>query len=210
MDINSFSYCLKDLISQNDKVAVPGLGLFFAAMMPAKFSDNRAVINPPYRQVFFTESDTFQDGDNAFITKVSQYMRCSFEQANTELQWCLDRLKTELQQNKTCSIPGLGVMKADSKNEYYFITDEGVDIYLDGIGFEPVFIKAPQKKKKRNNKVRWWAVLLLVVTFLILGTVVFAYMFKDRYDIASTLYGHIDHVLNTLLYTKEELELLGL
>lgn len=210
MDINCFSLCLKDLISQNDKVAVPGLGLFFAAMMPAKFSDNRAVINPPYRSVYFTALNVSEADGQMFLDSISRRMSCSMDQARTELKWCIDRLINELTQNKSCIIPGLGNMRADSKNEFYFVSDDGLDVYMDGIGFEPVYLKVPEKVKKTRAKFSWPAACIVSIFIIVAAIIVLACVFRDDIQIAFQVYSWIDNVINHLLYNSEELELLGL
>ena len=53
MDISLLSRMVKELVLKNDRVSLPGLGVFACEYVPASFSDKGFVINPPYRRVFF-------------------------------------------------------------------------------------------------------------------------------------------------------------
>ena len=56
---------VKELILDDDKVVLPGLGCFVAEIVPAYFSDKGYTINPPYRKLYFRarpdEGDTLID-----------------------------------------------------------------------------------------------------------------------------------------------------
>ena len=61
MDIDLLSKMVKELILDNDKVSLPGLGAFVAEVVPATFSDKGYTVNPPYRRLSFRsnlEQDT--------------------------------------------------------------------------------------------------------------------------------------------------------
>ena len=53
MDIDLLSKMVKELILDQDRVVLPGLGSFVAEIVPATFSDKGYTINPPYRRLFF-------------------------------------------------------------------------------------------------------------------------------------------------------------
>ena len=47
MDIDLLSKIVKELILDNDEVALPGIGSFIAEIVPSVFSDKGYTINPP-------------------------------------------------------------------------------------------------------------------------------------------------------------------
>ena len=123
----------------------------------------------------------------------------------------------EFEQAKTCVIPGLGVMKADSQNEYYFIPEDSELDYYEGLGLEPVYVRQAKykhlKKKKKRSKhsaLGVIALILVIILLLAIGIAVAAYFLKEDYTLADMIWCWCDEVLNHLLYSKEELELLGL
>jgi hypothetical protein len=82
------------------------------------------------------------------LDKVSAEAGVSLDQAGVELGWCLSRLCSELEGSKICKLPGLGVMRANSRNEFFFVPDDDLDIWPDGLGFEPISIKISEKPHK--------------------------------------------------------------
>ena len=61
MDIDLLSRIVKELITDHDKVGLPGLGTFVAEVVPASFSDKGYTINPPYRRLSFHPDNTEAD-----------------------------------------------------------------------------------------------------------------------------------------------------
>ena len=145
MEITLFAKCIKDLIVENDRVDVPYLGVFTAEMVPASYSDRQTTILPPYRKMSFHKAEvTLADG-RLLLDKVRREIGVSLDQAGVELGWCLSRLCSELEGRKSCLLPGLGVMRANARNEFFFVPDDGLDIWPDGLGFEPISIKVSEK-----------------------------------------------------------------
>lgn len=145
MEINLFSKCVKDLIVENDRVEVPYLGVFSAEMMPASYSDRQTTIHPPYRKMSFHKAEvTLADG-RLLLDRVRRELGVSLDQAGVELGWCLSRLCSELEGRKSCRLPGLGMMRANARNEFFFVPDDDLDIWPDGLGFEAISIKVSEK-----------------------------------------------------------------
>ena len=146
MEITLFSKCIKDLIVENDRVDVPYLGTFTAEMMPAAYSDRQTTIHPPYRKMSFHKGEVSLSEGRPLLNKVMREAGVSLEQAGVELGWCLSRLNSELEGSKICRLPGLGVMRANARNEFFFVPADDLDIWPDGIGFEPISIKLPKEE----------------------------------------------------------------
>lgn len=145
MEIGVFSKCIKELIVENDRVDVPYLGTFTAEMMPASYSDRQTTIHPPYRKMSFHKGGISLQEGQLLLEKVRRELGVSLDQAGVELGWCLSRLSSELEGRKRCTLPGLGMMRANARNEFFFVPDDDLDIWPDGIGFEPIAIKMPKE-----------------------------------------------------------------
>ena len=255
MEITLFSKCIKDLIVENDRVDVPYLGTFTAEMMPAAYSDRQTTIHPPYRKMSFHKGEVSLSEGRPLLNKVMREAGVSLEQAGVELGWCLSRLSSELEGSKICRLPGLGVMRANARNEFFFVPADDLDIWPDGIGFEPISIKLPkeempgqagndevvqagndvqasgvvdgfsdrehfscerdEKPEQRSEapdqagndgtaevchrkKLQPWVIVLIVLAALVALFIAASYLFTD----------FMSPVLDRLLYSKEELELL--
>ena len=263
MEINLFSQCIKDLIVENDRVDVPYLGTFTAEMIPASYSDRQTTIHPPYRRMSFHKSDISLADGHLLLDKVRRELGVSLDQAGVELGWCLSRLCSELEGRKSCQLPGLGKMRANARNEFFFVPDDDLDIWPDGIGVEAIAIKMPREvnweeempgqaghdaeepaesdasvpaerdesvpaggdaelademparlaetdrkeeqpvrqvhpKHRHKRRMRPWMIALIVVAALLVLFIAACYLFTDQ----------MSPILDPLLYTKEELELL--
>ena len=143
MDIDLFSDIVKNLIVDNDEVALPGLGTFVSELMPSTFSDKGYTINPPYRRLSFrqrcNEEDTLLAG---FYSKTNG---TSLEASQKIMSDFLKGLKETLQTKKAVLLPGLGRLRATKENTFFFIADEDLDIYPYGFGLEPVSLKTHEE-----------------------------------------------------------------
>ena len=218
MEINIFAKCVKELILENDRVAVPHLGVFSAGMMPAAYSDRQTAINPPYRKMTFRKEDVSLEDGRMMLEKVRNELGVSSGQAVVELDWCLSRFNSELESSKICRLPGLGLMRANARNEFYFVPDDDLDIWPDGIGLETVSLRLTEKVKDVEavdaavpeaatvvedavpvrRKRRHGLLAAIVVLILLLLFILAAYAFPEQ----------MSPILDPLLYSKEELELL--
>ena len=147
MEINLFSKCIKELIVENDKVDVPYLGTFTAEMVPASYSDKQTTIHPPYRKMNFHKGEVSMADGTLLLEKVRRELGVTLDQAGVELGWCLSRLCSELEGRKSCKLPGLGTMRANARNEFFFVPDDDLDIWPDGVGFDAISIKVSEKEE---------------------------------------------------------------
>lgn len=145
MDIDLLSKMVKELILDNDKVVLPGLGCFTAEIVPASFSDKGYTINPPYRRLSFRS----KPNEGHLLAKL--YARSN----NVELQFAeriikefVAELKSVLFARKTVVFPGLGRLRATRENNVFFVADENLDIYPSGFALEPVSLKNHQESRE--------------------------------------------------------------
>ena len=259
MDVSLFSRTIKELILENDRVGVPRLGHFVAEMMPASFSDRRTMINPPYRRMSFCKKDEVSVTErDLFLSKMEELSGLPLAEIADEYDIFIKGFISNLEIEKSVDIPSLGRMHATSKNEYFFVADEDLDIYPDGIGLEPVSVKAPdpdfvpvappepvketesepvevavidpetiedneagvrpdnnrgtvreseseyiqepapEPTVRRNNTCVW---VTVIIVLLVIAVMLLIYIFKDS--------EWLSPILDKLLYTKEELRILG-
>ncbi len=145
MDIDLLSKMVKELILDNDRVVLPGLGAFVAEIVPSTFSDKGYTINPPYRRLFF----------RAKPNEGSELARLYAQGNNVELAVAerivadfVAELRTILHTRKTVVFPGLGRLRATKENNVFFVADEDLDIYPAGFGLEPISLKTHQETRE--------------------------------------------------------------
>lgn len=145
MDIDLLSKMVKELILDQDRVVLPGLGSFVAEIVPSTFSDKGYTINPPYRRLFFRSRP--QEGDElvAFYAKSNDV---ELDMADRIIKDFVTELKEVLHEKKTVVFPGLGRLRATKENHIFFVADETLDIYPDGFGLEPISLKTHQETEE--------------------------------------------------------------
>ena len=141
MDIDLLSKMVKELILDNERVVLPGLGSFVAEIVPATFSDKGYTINPPYRKLYFRSKP---DEGSDLIPFYAKSNSVSEEIAEKVIVDFVSELKTILFHRKTVIFPGLGRLRATKENNVFFVADEELDIYPEGFGLEPISLKTHQ------------------------------------------------------------------
>lgn len=145
MDIDLLSKMVKELILDNDRVALPGLGSFVAEVVPSTFSDKGYTINPPYRRLFFRSTPS--EG-RELIAFYAESNKVSEDVAERIIRDFIIEMRQILHTKKTVVFPGLGRLRATKENNLFFVADEGLDIYPAGFGLEPISLKTHQETKE--------------------------------------------------------------
>lgn len=208
MDIDCLSKMVKDLLLDNDRVALPGFGSFVAELAPSVFSDRGYTINPPYRKLSFRENAGADD--MLLVRHYAAEAGMPEDKARDELIGFISGLREVLNRQKTVIFPELGRLRATRENNYFFVSDEDMDIFPDGVGLEPVSLKAhvapaetaavqPGSGKSKPSKALKAGIavaVVIAVAAIALGIfVLLAHLCPDFID--------------SILYTEEELRLLG-
>ena len=145
MDIDLLSKMVKELILDNDRVVLPGLGSFVAEVVPSTFSDKGYTINPPYRRLFFRSKPDEGDELAAFYASTNNVDKAMAERIIKDF---VAELKPMLHTKKTIVFPGLGRLRATKENAIFFVANEDLDIYPAGFGLEPISLKTHQETKE--------------------------------------------------------------
>ena len=139
MDIDLLAKMVKEAILDHDAVTLPGVGCFVAELMPSTFSDKGYTINPPYRRMYFSP----KQGSDTYLADL--YARDNAEvdatMAMRILTEFLAEMKDVLKVKKTVVFPGLGRLRATRENHFFFVADEDLDIYPEGLGLAPLSLK---------------------------------------------------------------------
>ena len=133
---------VKELILDDDRVVLPGLGCFVAEIVPATFSDKGYTINPPYRRLYFRARP---DEGDALIEFYAKSNNIEYDMAEKIIKDFLVELKSILHLKKTVVFPGLGRLRATKENNLFFVADEDLDIYPAGFGLESISLKTHQE-----------------------------------------------------------------
>lgn len=142
MDVELLSKMLKELVLDNDKVTVPGLGAFVAEIVPSTFSDRGYTINPPYRKLSFRSN---VEPDNLLRDFYASRNNIDRDLAGRILDAYGYDLRAELENARVVALPGFGRLRCGRDGNVFFIADEDLDIFPAGFGLEPVSLKTHSK-----------------------------------------------------------------
>ena len=145
MNIDLLSKMVRELILDHDGVTLPGLGTFVAELVPASFSDKGYTINPPYRRLSFRPS---KEEDNLLANLYSRSNNVDEDVAQRIIADFVGEMKEVLQEKKVVVFPALGRLRATRENNFFFVSDEDIDIYPEGFGLAPVSLKTHQETKE--------------------------------------------------------------
>ena len=142
MEITLLADMVKELILDNEEVALPGLGTFVTEVVPASFSDRGYTINPPYRRLSFRER---QGSDDKLAQLYSKANGTDLETSRKIISGFAAGVKDELTKKKVVVFPGLGRLRATKENAFFFIPDEALEIFPYGFGLQPVSLKTHEE-----------------------------------------------------------------
>ena len=145
MDIDLLSKMVKELILDNDRVVLPGLGCFVAEIVPSTFADKGYTINPPYRRLYFRSRP---DQGEELARFYAESNKVELAVADKIVKDFVAELKSVLHVKKTVIFPGLGRLRATKENTVFFVADVDLDIYPDGFGLEPISLKTHQESRE--------------------------------------------------------------
>lgn len=127
-----------ELVVEHDRLGLPGVGTFYAEVVPASFSDRGYTINPPYRRLSFLPVLSDDDKLAEFHARTNNM---PLEMSRSYLSQFLAELKNVLMERKTITLPGLGCLRATTENNFFFVADRNLEIYPETFGLGPVSLR---------------------------------------------------------------------
>ena len=224
MDINLLSELLKELILENNRVSLPGMGSFVSEAAPSVFSDKASVIHPPFRRIMFRSREIWND--ELLEKKYSELMNIPLEKAKSFISEFINDLRRDLEMTKILELPYLGTIRLNERSGYSFVIDKNVLINKEAYGLEPLNIKVLSKpgvvetlrakpakiyrneeklkkiesEENRNIKMPKSFRIVLTILLILVILIVLLLLFSDQ----------LKPLWEILLYNKHERELLKL
>lgn len=221
MDVLLLSRMIKELVLENDRVSLPGLGVFVCEYVPASFSDKGFVINPPYKRIYFRSK---KEDDGLLVSFYAGKNGVDMDVAEKFVEDAVSDIRKELESKRSMEFPGLGKLRSTKENTLFFVADQDLDIYPDGFGLVSVSLKssesedipesvpvtpaapaasatpeAPAIPESGKKKVPVWKWVLAILGIVVLALALFAIVARIFPD---------SGFINGLLYSEEEIEIL--
>lgn len=138
MNIELLSKMIGELVLDHSSVGLPGLGTFVVEDVPACFADRGYTINPPYRSLSFQPGCT---DDGAIVSYYAECNNISEDSSRAILKDYLTQLAALIKTRRSLNLPQLGRLKMTDGGKMFFIPDEDLVIYPDGLPLEPISLK---------------------------------------------------------------------
>lgn len=221
MDVLLLSRMIKELVLENDRVSLPGLGVFVCEYVPASFSDKGFVINPPYKRIYFRSK---KEDDGLLVSFYAGKNGVDMDVAEKFVEDAVSDIRQELESKRSVEFPELGKLRSTKENTLFFVADQDLDIYPDGFGLVSVSLKssesedipesvpvtpaapaasatpeAPAIPESGKKKVPVWKWVLAILGIVVLALALFAIVARIFPD---------SGFINGLLYSEEEIEIL--
>lgn len=139
MDVELFSKILKELLSDNDRVTLPGVGSFVSKSMPSTFSDRGYTINPPYKVLSFSLE---QGSDSVLCDFYAHSNNVAQEVAAKVVGAFASEVERALSQQGELYFPSLGTLRKGRSGGIFFAADQDLELYPLGMALESVSLKA--------------------------------------------------------------------
>lgn len=141
MDVLLLSRMIKELVLENDRVSLPGLGVFVCEYVPASFSDKGFVINPPYKRIYFRSK---KEDDGLLVSFYAGKNGVDKDVAEKFVEDAVSDIRQELESKRSVEFPELGKLRSTKENTLFFVADQDLDIYPDGFGLVSVSLKSSE------------------------------------------------------------------
>ncbi len=139
MNLSNLSNLLRQLLSENDEVSLPGMGHFVIVDIPSELINGGKAITPPLRKIVFESSDG--DSDKLLVLAYCRERGISENDAAKELSELLRQFKKELVDNAGAEIPGFGRITFGAGGSFVFESDDSFDVAADSYCLETLPLK---------------------------------------------------------------------
>jgi len=137
--LSDLSNLLRQLLSENDEVSLPGMGHFVIVDIPSELINGGKAITPPSRKIVFESSDG--DSDKLLVLAYCRERGISENDAAKELSELLRQFKKELVDNAGAEIPGFGRITFGAGGSFVFEADDSFDVAADSYCLETLPLK---------------------------------------------------------------------
>lgn len=138
--------CIVDLLGRNAKVAVPGLGCFYAAETPSEWLEEPSVIGPPATSVTFVRDAGISDP--TLIAWLAAKRGISEGTALGEVTRFAYQIRKAWEKGDV-TLEGFGTFTNTQKGELDFRATEGAVILHSLFGLTPVSLPAPKPIREK-------------------------------------------------------------
>ncbi len=145
MDISLLSQLIKELLPVKGSLTLPRIGVFRTENVPAWFSENGRVINPPSKKITF--GCDFDPSDTTLVEEYAAKIGAGAEELKEQSEAFFGGLLSEKYRTGFIVFPGFGKLDFTHDGPVIFLAEGTQDPFSERYGLEPLNLK----KMDRNG-----------------------------------------------------------
>lgn len=166
---------IKELLSTNQGVIIPGFGGFVSEYEPACFDVSENKFLPPSNKISFKPEYSYQD--NLLIDFICEKENINKEEANKHLKDFVKNLTRKLKAGETIVFPEVGSLSKDSKGKIIFIQAEESNLLTNSFGLKSVKSKPILTHPKETKIIASIKQKRSYKKFIVIGTSSIVFLF---------------------------------
>jgi len=146
---------ISELLFENDKVIIPGLGAFIGTPQAAKMDSEGQVLSPPKKVITFDSND--KSADNLLARHISKSENITQIATKKSITDFVNETIKELKEGKRVRLADIGIFSMDVKGHILFDAEDDVNYLTDSFGLDeikPTVIKDTALKPDETKEVK--------------------------------------------------------
>jgi len=139
MDISLLSQLIKELLPVKGSLTLPRIGVFRTENVPAWFSENGRVINPPSKKITF--GCDFDPSDTTLVEEYAVKIGAGVEELKEQSETFFSSLLSEKYRTGFIVFPGFGKLDFTHDGPVIFLAEGAQDLFSERYGLEPLNLK---------------------------------------------------------------------
>jgi cell division septation protein DedD len=135
------------LLNQHSKVAVPGLGVFYASYKPAELQFAGKSILPPDRTIEFNQRAK-SDGDSFLASFIARHQNIELAHAEELIAEFVQNAKHSLQQDHRFDMGDIGSLGLDVEGNVHFFAPQNCIFSSESFGLKPLIAETVYSKTR--------------------------------------------------------------
>jgi nucleoid DNA-binding protein/cell division septation protein DedD len=143
---------IRQLLTENETVIIPGFGAFISEYKPAQFDDVSGEINPPSKTISFNAK--IKNNDGLLAGFIAQKEQIPVRDALAQIEIERDEMLYKLDKGEQVILDSTGVLKYDENREIQFKPEPAINLLTETFGLEKIGLEdepeeTPEEKTEK-------------------------------------------------------------
>lgn len=139
MDLTLLSAALRELLTENKSVVLPGIGTFIIEEVAPTFLNGGKTITPPSQKITFSAAQMQNDGKLEVV--FAREAALPLQEGEVQMALLIEKIRASIRTNRVACIPEFGTISQDSDYQFHFTPDKSFLFSPDYYLLEPISLK---------------------------------------------------------------------